>query len=143
MSCFIRFTKSLGITYKHQRYLSTSIPLPRNVTANEDVKLPMTRAEREQIIRAKLTEYIDWYEEFTGLKEVRMYQDRVIRAQDELLKIQEQRRVLNEELLQITLKRNELQSRFHTLSRDDPEWYHTIGEENRVSKFQKYKRIYV
>ncbi|XP_044735170.1 uncharacterized protein LOC123297534 [Chrysoperla carnea] len=129
------FHKYLILTYKTQRYIFTSSwKLQKNVaeTLPQERKEFDTSTPREKVIRKKFIEIMDTYEELTGLKEVRMYQDRVIDAQEKLLLIQDQRRILNEELNKITTKRNELQSRFHTLSRDDPEWYSTIGEENRL-----------
>lgn len=78
------FHKYLILTYKTQRYIFTSSwKLQKNVaeTLPEERKEFDTSTPREKMIRKKFIEIMDTYEELTGLKEVRMYQDRVIDAQ--------------------------------------------------------------
>ncbi|BES94898.1 Coiled-coil domain containing 51 [Nesidiocoris tenuis] len=87
--------------------------------------------------RRKLNELILWYEQLTGMDEVRMVQNRVIEAQDRFVAAQECRRKLASELLAVQSKLKEIQADLTTTSRGEERYIQLVTEEFKILKDER------
>lgn len=97
------------------RCCSNSGLVKQSNRGNEDVN----------IIKRKINDIVKWYEQFTGLDEVRMMQNRVLEAQDKFVVCQQRRRETNAELSAIQSKLKDIYSELDTTSRGEERYGHS------------------
>lgn len=102
-SCRIKFTKEF---YIFREIKTTSLLFSENTNSTKHnsknvktlVTVPRARPVSNSLVKRKINEVYGFYEEVSGMDEVRMAQDKVILIQDELKLAQDRRREILHEL---------------------------------------------
>uniref|UniRef100_A0A0A9YWJ8 Coiled-coil domain-containing protein 51 n=1 Tax=Lygus hesperus TaxID=30085 RepID=A0A0A9YWJ8_LYGHE len=88
-------------------------------------------------VRKKINELVVWYEQVTGMDEVRLMQNRVIEAQDRFVSAQESRRKLASELILVQNKLKEIHAELNTTSRGEERYLQLVTEEHKILKEER------
>jgi hypothetical protein len=102
----------------------------------------------ESVVKRKFGELLQWYEEVTGMDEVRIAQNRVIEAEEKFVSAQERRREANTLVSAIQNKLKDLYAELDNTTRGEERYVYLITQEHRVLKeerkameeFQRYER---
>lgn len=102
----------------------------------------------ESLVKRKFGQLLQWYEEFTGLDEVRMAQNRVLEAEAKFVAAQERRREASTLVSAIQSKLKDLWAELDNTSRGEERYVHLITQEHSILKeerravheFQSYER---
>jgi len=102
----------------------------------------------ESLVKRKFGQLVHWYEEFTGLDEVRMAQNRVLEAEAKFVTAQERRREASTLVSAIQSKLKDLWAELDNTSRGEERYVHLITQEHSILKeerravqeFQTYER---
>lgn len=84
----------------------------------------------------KIAKWWQWYNQLTGLNSVEAAKRQVIVIQDKLFQCQDNRRMLNKELTNMTHKLQELYAELIQTKRDDPKFVHLTVMENKCLQEQ-------
>jgi hypothetical protein len=101
----------------------------------------------ESLVKRKLKELLQWYEEVTGMDEVRLAQNRVIEAEEKFVSAQERRREANKSVSVIQSKLKDLYAELDNTTRGEERYVYLITQEHSVLKeerkaveeFQRYE----
>lgn len=96
--------------YRHQSINSFN----PNTISNE-----INPSNRVNYIKNKFNDLVAWYEEVTGMDEVRIMQNKVIEAQEKFVCAQEKRREMAKELNRVQNKLKEIYSELDTTTRGE------------------------
>lgn len=88
-------------------------------------------------IKANLNKLVQWYEETTGMDEVRMAQKRVLDAEEKFISAQDRRRETNKELNVIQNKLKDLYAELDNTSRGEDRYVALITEEHKLLKQER------
>lgn len=91
----------------------------------------------ESLVKKKLGQLLQWYEEFTGLDEVRMAQNRVLEAEAKFVTAQERRREASTLVSAIQSKLKDLWAELDNTSRGEERYVHLITQEHSILKEEK------
>lgn len=80
---------------------------------------------------------MDWYEEVTGLKEVRMSQDKVLKAENRFIASQDARRDVSKELAVVRDKLKDIYAELDQTSRGEDRYVMLITQEHKVLKDER------
>lgn len=102
----------------------------------------------ESLVKRKFGQLVQWYEEFTGLDEVRIAQNRVLEAEAKFVTAQERRREASTSVSAIQSKLKDLWAELDNTSRGEERYVHLITQEHSILKeekraaqeFQSYER---
>ncbi|KAF6211236.1 hypothetical protein GE061_014352 [Apolygus lucorum] len=103
-------------------------------SAKNGVSVPVTD---HNFARRKINELVVWYEQVTGMDEVRLMQNRVIEAQDRFVSAQESRRKLASELVHVQNKLKEIHFELNNTSRGEERYLQLVTEEHKILKEQR------
>lgn len=100
------------------------------------------------LVKRKFRQLLQWYEEVTGMDEVRIAQNRVLEAEEKFVSAQERRREANTLVSAIQSKLKDLYAELDNTTRGEERYVHLITEEHNVLKqekaavqeFQRYER---
>jgi hypothetical protein len=92
---------------------------------------------REHLVRKKFRQLLQWYEEFTGMDEVRIAQNRVLEAEEKFVSAQERRREANTLVSTIQSKLKDLYAELDNTTRGEERYLHLITQEHSVLKEEK------
>lgn len=84
----------------------------------------------------KIVKWWQWYNQLTGLSTVEAARKQVIVIQDKLFQCQDNRRILNKELTNMTHKLQELYAELVQTKREDPKFVHLTILENKCLQEQ-------
>lgn len=101
-----------GVLFYHRRSFNRKYTFN---SATSDIA-PLARTN---YIKSKFNELVAWYEEVTGMDEVRIMQNKVIEAQDKFVLAQEKRREMAKELSRVQNQLKEIYSELDTTSRGE------------------------
>ncbi|CAH1406864.1 unnamed protein product [Nezara viridula] len=88
-------------------------------------------------IKNKFNDLVAWYEEVTGMDEVRIMQNKVIEAQEKFVCAQEKRREMAKELNRIQNKLKEIYSELDTTTRGEERYLQLITTEHAILKEER------
>ncbi|XP_069683065.1 mitochondrial potassium channel-like [Periplaneta americana] len=102
----------------------------------------------ESIVKRKFSELMQWYEEVTGMDEVRIAQNRVLEAEQKFITSQENRREANKLVSTIQNKLKDLYAELDNTTRGEERYVHLITQEHTILKeerraveeFNRYER---
>lgn len=102
----------------------------------------------ESFVKRKFEQLLRWYEEVTGLDEVRITQNRVLEAEARFVTAQERRRDASTLVSTIQSKLKDLWAELDNTSRGEERYVHLITQEHSILKeerravqeFQRYER---
>jgi hypothetical protein len=103
-------------------------------------KLSLTNNSRTElynrlsVYRPDYDKVVSWYERVTGLREVRIAQDRVLESQKQFMKAQDIRRDVSVELRTIQNKLKDIRSELLNTSRSDDRYIELITQEHALLK---------
>ncbi|XP_014273572.1 mitochondrial potassium channel [Halyomorpha halys] len=103
-----------------------------NVMPNE-----INPSNRVNYIKNKFNDLVAWYEEVTGMDEVRIMQNKVIEAQEKFVFAQEKRREMAKELNRIQNKLKEIYSELDTTTRGEERYLQLITAEHAILKEER------
>jgi hypothetical protein len=117
------------------RFLSNSTPINGMNTSGN-------------LAKRKFRALLQWYEEVTGMDEVRIAQNRVLEAEEKFISAQERRRESNKLVSAIQSKLKDLYAELDNTTRGEERYVHLITQEHSVLKeerraveeFQRYER---
>ncbi|PSN47287.1 hypothetical protein C0J52_15705 [Blattella germanica] len=100
------------------------------------------------LLKRKLSELLQWYEDITGMHEVRIAQNRVLEAEEKFVTAQERRRDANKFVADIQSKLKDLYAELDNTTRGEERYVQLITEEHKILKeerkavqeFQRYER---
>lgn len=100
------------------------------------------------LVKRKFRQLLQWYEEITGMDEVRIAQNRVLEAEEKFVSAQERRREANTLVSAIQGKLKDLYAELDNTTRGEERYVHLITQEHSVLKeeraavqeFQRYER---
>jgi hypothetical protein len=100
------------------------------------------------LVRKKFRQFLQWYEEVTGMDEVRIAQNRVLEAEEKFVSAQERRREATTLVSAIQSKLKDLYAELDNTTRGEERYVHLITQEHSVLKeekaavqqFQRYER---
>ncbi|PNF19110.1 hypothetical protein B7P43_G09792 [Cryptotermes secundus] len=104
--------------------------------------------ENSTLVRRKLGQLFQWYEEITGMDEVRIAQNRVLQAEERFVSAQERRREATTLVAAIQSKLKDLYAELDNTTRGEERYVHLITQEHSILKeersavqeFQRYER---
>lgn len=88
-------------------------------------------------VKTKFNEIVTWYENFTGLDEVRLAQNRVLEAEEKFIRAQEKRRECTVALSEVNNKLKELYAELDNTSRGEDKYVFLITQEHKLLKQEK------
>lgn len=88
-------------------------------------------------LKKKFDDLVLWYEQLTGMEEVRLAQNRVIDAQSRFVRAQEKRREISKELSLIQGKLKELYAELDSTTRGEERYLQLITQEHNILKKEK------
>lgn len=99
-------------------------------------------------VKSKVYDFMKWYEQLTGIDEIRIAQNKVIEAQDRFAAAQEKRREVTLELNEVKNKIKDLQEELSSTSRGEERYITLITKEHKflkdeirlTDKFNLYER---
>lgn len=91
----------------------------------------------ESLVKRKFGQLLQWYEEFTGLDEVRIAQNRVLEAEAKFVTAQERRREASTVVSAIQSKLKDLWAELDNTSRGEERYVHLITQEHSILKEEK------
>ncbi|XP_034235390.1 mitochondrial potassium channel-like [Thrips palmi] len=89
------------------------------------------------ILGEKFRRLMDWYEEVTGLKEVRVSQDKVLKAENRFITSQDARRNISKELAVVRDKLKDIYAELDQTSRGEDRYVTLITQEHKVLKDER------
>ncbi|GLH04167.1 Uncharacterized protein GBIM_09935 [Gryllus bimaculatus] len=92
---------------------------------------------QEGILKRKLNQFVQWYEETTGMDEVRMSQNRVLEAEEKFISAQDRRRESNKEVTAVQNKLKDLYAELDNTARGEERYVALITEEHKLLKQEK------
>ncbi|KAK9508199.1 hypothetical protein O3M35_007916 [Rhynocoris fuscipes] len=107
------------------------------ISSSESLLGPNVATSKSNYVKGKFNDLVVWYEQLTGMDEVRMMQNRVIEAQDRFIAAQENRREVGKELARIQSKLKEIHSELDTTSRGEERYLQLITEEHAILKDER------
>lgn len=104
--------------------------------------------ENSSLVKRKFGQLLLWYEEITGMDEVRIAQNRVLEAEEKFVSAQERRREASTLVAAIQSKLKDLYAELDNTTRGEERYVHLITQEHSVLKeekaavqeFQRYER---
>lgn len=111
--------------------LSSSVNAPASVPDATAVSPP------REFVSEKFRALMAWYEEVTGLREVRLSQDKVLTAEDRFIASQNARRDVSKELAVVRDKLKDIYSELEGTSRGEDRYVQLITQEHRVIKDER------
>ncbi|KAK6634085.1 hypothetical protein RUM44_004693 [Polyplax serrata] len=109
----------------------------RRILCTSKNHLSNDASSKTGVLSQKLDEIIKWYDEFTGMDEVRKAQSRVLEEERIFRKAQEIRRNYLVELNEIQTKIKELYAELDTVSRGDDKYIALVTMEHKLLKEEK------
>jgi hypothetical protein len=102
----------------------------------------------EGLVKKKFRQLLQWYEEVTGMDEVRIAQNRVLEAEEKFISAQERRREASTLVSAIQSKLKDLYAELDSTTRGEERYVHLVTQEHSVLKeekaavqeFQRYER---
>lgn len=94
-------------------------------------------SNRVNYLKNKFNDLVAWYEEVTGMDEVRIMQNKVIEAQEKFVCAQERRREMAKELNRIQNKLKEIYSELDTTTRGEERYLQLITTEHSILKEER------
>jgi len=91
----------------------------------------------ESLVKRKFGQLLQWYEEFTGLDEVRMAQNRVLEAEAKFVTAQERRREASTLVSAIQSKLKDLWAELDNTSRGEERYVRLITQEHSILKEER------
>ena len=79
-------------------------------------------ANKLESVKSKVYDFMKWYEQLTGIDEIRLAQNKVIEAQDRFAAAQEKRREVTLELNDVKNRIKDLQEELSSTSRGEEKW---------------------
>lgn len=119
-------SRLLNKSYPNHNISRINTRTPKHFSA--ELNIP----SQHHYLKRKFNELVAWYEQLTGMDEVRLMQNRVIEAQDKFVAAQEKRRTVSKELNDVQNKLKEVYAELDTTTR---------GEE-RFLLFSVYPDLY-
>ncbi|KAL6447350.1 hypothetical protein ACFW04_001523 [Cataglyphis niger] len=101
----------------------------------QDLNAKALKPTQEEL-SGKIVKWWQWYNQLTGLNAVEAAKKQVIVLQDKLFLCQDNRRILNKQLTEITHKLQELYAELVQTKRDDPKFVHLTIMENKCLQEQ-------
>lgn len=95
----------------------------------------------ENFLKNKLDGLVKWYEQFTGLDEVRLMQNRVVEAQNRLVVAQESRREATKSLVAVQEKLKDVRAELDTTTKGEERYLNLITQEHAILKDEKNLNI--
>ena len=137
-----------GFIYRRTPVSSFISLKARNVRLCSSMNIKEKTGNSESMVKRKLSELLQWYEEVTGMSEVRIAQNRVLEAEQKFITSQERRRETNKLVSDIQCKLKDLYAELDNTTRGEERYVHLITEEHKVLKeerraveeFQRYER---
>ncbi|KAJ9587888.1 hypothetical protein L9F63_018669 [Diploptera punctata] len=134
--------------YKCATFLSPYSQSGRNLRLCSTAYVGQNTNNSEGLIKRKLTELLQWYEDVTGMHEVRIAQNRVLDAEQKFVTSQERRRESNKLVLDIQNKLKDLYAELDNTTRGEERYVQLITQEHKmlkeerkiVGEFQQYER---
>lgn len=131
----------------------SSIPVTRHVLTRK-VRLVSNSSPvhginiSENLVKRKFRELLQWYEEITGMDEVRTAQNRVLEAEGKFVSAQERRREASKLVSAIQSKLKDLYAELDNTTRGEERYVYLITQEHNILKeertaveeFQRYER---
>ncbi|XP_075219886.1 mitochondrial potassium channel-like [Lycorma delicatula] len=112
------------------------IKLQKLTTSSEVVKNSSSYVSHN-FLKNKIDRVVKWYEELTGMDEVRLMQNRVIEAQNRLIQAQEKRRDASKLLVGVQNKLKDIRSELDSTTKGEERYLHLITQEHVVLKEEK------
>lgn len=91
----------------------------------------------ERLVRKKFRQLLQWYEEATGMDEVRIAQNRVLEAEEKFVSAQERRREASTLVSAVQSKLKDLYAELDNTTRGEERYVHLITQEHSVLKEEK------
>ncbi|XP_067006275.1 mitochondrial potassium channel [Anabrus simplex] len=88
-------------------------------------------------VKRKLAELVIWYEQVTGLDEVRLAQRRVLEAEMKFISAQERRREANKKVSDIQNRLKDLYAELDNTTRGEDRYVQLVTQEHRMLKEEK------
>lgn len=141
-----------GRIYGVMPVLHLSNILMKRVILTHKVRLVSNPAgiyrENSSLVKRKFGQLLKWYEEITGMDEVRIAQNRVLEAEERFISAQERRREANTLVAAIQSKLKDLYAELDNTTRGEERYVHLITQEHSILKeeraavqeFQRYER---
>ena len=85
----------------------------------------------------KFQNLMSWYEEVTGLKEVRLSQEKVLKAEDRFIAAQDARRDVSKELTVVRERLKDIYAELDQTSRGEDRYVLLVTQENKVLKDER------
>ncbi|KAL0280548.1 UNVERIFIED_CONTAM: hypothetical protein PYX00_001808 [Menopon gallinae] len=110
-------------------------------TRDRPVLLPDVKLQFYNYMNKKVEEILNWYEQFSGLNEVRLAQNKVIEAGEKLAKMQDERKDASRCLMEIQKKIKEIHSELDNTKRGDDRYVTLITEEHKLLKEEQDRQV--
>lgn len=126
MSNFTKWAKTTNhvihsklIVYKPKLNLNNLVKFQTHKVMIDNVT---SEPKSNHYLKSKFDELVVWYEQLSGMDEVRIAQKRVIDAQDRLISAQERRREASKQIAVVHNKLKEVYSDLDTTTRGEERW---------------------
>lgn len=91
----------------------------------------------ESLLTRKLTDIVKWYEEITGMDEVRRAQTRVLEAEEKFIAAQERRREANKGVTEIQTRLKDIHAALDSTTRGEDRYVQLITQEHQILKEER------
>lgn len=118
-----------------------SARLQNNPTWSLPESLVLYQKKSFDVIKTKFNAYLSWYEEFTGLRDLKEAQDRVIAATNMMKEAQDRRRHARVPLGEVQKRLQDFQPELRNMPRDDDRYMEMIKEEHLLLKQVKQLQV--
>ncbi|XP_011143854.1 coiled-coil domain-containing protein 51-like [Harpegnathos saltator] len=122
-----KFFNGQNIIIEKYNFLIKKLNNQTNIIQDLNVK-PL---EPSTLLPKRVVKWWGWYHQLTGLDTVEAAKQQVIVLQDKLFECHDNRRLLNKQMTDITLKLQEVYGELIQTKRDDPKYVHLTIVENK------------
>ncbi|XP_065352395.1 mitochondrial potassium channel-like [Cloeon dipterum] len=118
------------------------------ITSNLRNRVQQQTTSNGAVVNAKIESAREWYEEFTGIDEVRKAQDKVVLSESKFIAAQEERRKANKRLSDVDTKLREIYGELERTRRGEDRYIFLVTQEGALMKerdtlsaeFQRYEQ---
>lgn len=107
------------------------------LSSSTSTQVATVAASPKVFLAQKFKNVMVWYEEVTGLKEVRLSQEKVLKAEDRFIAAQDNRRDVSKQLAVVREKLKDIYAELEQTSRGEDRYVTLVTQENRVLKDER------
>ncbi|XP_049834331.1 mitochondrial potassium channel-like [Schistocerca gregaria] len=105
--------------------------------SNTQPAISVLTEKQESLLTRKLTDLVKWYEEVTGMDEVRRAQTRVLEAEEKFIVAQERRREANKAVTEIQTQLKDIHAALDSTTRGEDRYVQLITQEHQILKEER------